>query len=48
MSNIGIIRSREYSNQDGVSVADSNVREVVDLEWYGFDPYAPRPHDDGL
>ena len=35
-------------NQDGVSVADSNIREVEDLEWYGFDPYAPRPHDDGL
>ena len=25
-----------------------NIREVEDLEWYGFDPYAPRPHDDGL
>lgn len=33
----------------GISgAADSNIREVEDLEWYGFDPYAPRPHDDGL
>ena len=22
-------------------IADSNVREVEDLEWYGFDPYGP-------
>ena len=40
------MRSREYRNQDGVSVADS--REVEDLEWYEFDPYAPRPQDNGL
>ena len=32
MSNIGIIRWREYSNQDGVSVAETNIREVEDLE----------------
>ena len=33
----------------GISdVADSNIREVEDLEWYGFDPYAPGPQDNGL
>jgi hypothetical protein len=31
----------------GMSV-DSSIAEADDLQWYGFDPYAPRPDDDGL
>lgn len=28
--------------------AISSIEEVDNLEWYGFDPYAPSPDDDGL
>ena len=32
------------TRENMVSVADSNIREVVDLEWYGFDPYTHLDH----
>ena len=44
----GMLDMRNHALCGISGVADSNIREVEDLEWYGFDPYAPRPHDDGL
>ena len=44
----GILDMRNHTLCGISDVADSNIREVEDLEWYGFDPYAPRPQDNGL
>ena len=40
----------DLRNEQLTAVADvaGSVNSVDDLEWYGFDPQAPHPNDDGL
>jgi hypothetical protein len=41
----GMVDIRHRSRTGSISVADN---QVDDLEWYGYDPNAPTPTDDGL
>jgi len=40
----------DFRNRQLTAVADvaEGVESIDDLEWYGFDPQAPHPGDDGL
>ena len=41
----GMVDIRNRSRTSSISVADD---QIDDLEWYGYDPDAPTPTDDGL
>lgn len=42
----GVLDIRNHSLIGISDIAESG--DVDDLEWYGFDPFAPTPSDDGL
>ena len=44
----GMLDVRNHSRCGISSLADSHISPPDNLQWYGFDPYAPCPDDDGL
>ena len=44
----GVLDIRNDHSLVGISDIAESRGDVDDLQWYGYDPFAPKPSDDGL